>query len=1096
MSTAPWRGPAAPEDGRHAGIARSVLGAPRLVLAVWIVIVASLTALGAGVEHKLALNLAYAPGTEGARAHEIVQREFGNDEVLIVMLQGPRRVLERQGTALAVRLGDLPNVQVISPWARDATITGLQPSPNVGALVVRSDRREVGDVSALLSAVRLQLRRSVSSPVRASVAGFPAILEQVRTASAATTELGEEIALPVLALVLLLVFRSVLAALLPVVVGGAVVAATRGVLDLAVGLTQIDLFAVGVAGMMGLALGVDYSLLVVSRYREERVRARGDAAAAVVATVEASIRSIVPAGCALILAMAAATVVIPNTTVLSVSIAIVTVAALSMLSAICVVPAMLTLLGENLDRWSLPRRRLPRVGLLVRIRRIADHPRAVVLIMLAMLFLAGWAFTLKTGVGGIGLFPARTVSRIQQEEVAHKLGAGWLSPMEVVVAGRGRPVTSRSRLSALADFQRRVERAPGVQTVAGLSQLDAGAKQLFGAQDQLRSQEHGLDGLQKGLARAQQGAASVDSGLGMARNGAQALTDSLRLTSAGSKGLVGALGRAGKGSGDLARGASRASNGAGQLTAALRTAHERSGQVQDSSRLIENAMKEGNDRIKQLRQPLQVTEERLAVAWRALQRMTVGRSDPEYAAAVEALEAADQNLTGNDIRTSEQVSPAYRGLADALERVGGQFDVGSYLAEKLNQSGRQGSNGIGKLARASAQLARGLRGLAAGSARLSTGMATLDQEGSKLPPALRRQSEGSEHLTGGLGAIANGAGKLATGLGKGAATSMRLGGGPGARRAGGANQRTPSSGGSGLARLQQFSPGLFQSSYFVLAGFDGTGSEKRHQIAFLINLNNGGSVARMMVIPTGEATSAGAAQTLRRVQRYAAALGRRTGSEVLVGGTDSFEIELNRALRADVPLLRVLLSLISMFVLVLVMRALTMPAIAALINAITVGATMGLLALLFNGALLGGPGYVETPVLLVAMMVMFGLAIDYEVFVFARMREEYVRTGSTDEAIRRGLDGTAPVITGAAIIMISVFLAFAVTEYAPFRAFGVAEALGVSIDVLVVRLILIPAIMRKLGAASWWMPRWLDRLLGDRPTEALTGVLRETAEST
>jgi RND superfamily putative drug exporter len=110
-------------------------------------------------------------------------------------------------------------------------------------------------------------------------------------------------------------------------------------------------------------------------------------------------------------------------------------------------------------------------------------------------------------------------------------------------------------------------------------------------------------------------------------------------------------------------------------------------------------------------------------------------------------------------------------------------------------------------------------------------------------------------------------------------------------------------------------------------------------------------------------------------------------------------------------------------------------------------------------------------------MVMFGLGIDYEVFIFARMREEYVRTGSPADAVTNGIDHTAHVITGAAIIMISVFLAFSLSSFVTIRDFGVAQSIAVFIDAFMVRLIILPAVMRALGRWAWWMPKWLDRLL-------------------
>jgi RND superfamily putative drug exporter len=123
-------------------------------------------------------------------------------------------------------------------------------------------------------------------------------------------------------------------------------------------------------------------------------------------------------------------------------------------------------------------------------------------------------------------------------------------------------------------------------------------------------------------------------------------------------------------------------------------------------------------------------------------------------------------------------------------------------------------------------------------------------------------------------------------------------------------------------------------------------------------------------------------------------------------------------------------------------------------------------------------------VILATMMVMFALAIDYEVFVFARMREEYVRTGSTERAVENGLNQTAHVVTGAAVIMIAVFLAFSVSDLMSIRNFGVGQAIAVFIDAFIVRLIVIPAVMGWLGEWSWWMPRWLDRLMPSEGSRA------------
>jgi RND superfamily putative drug exporter len=160
-----------------------------------------------------------------------------------------------------------------------------------------------------------------------------------------------------------------------------------------------------------------------------------------------------------------------------------------------------------------------------------------------------------------------------------------------------------------------------------------------------------------------------------------------------------------------------------------------------------------------------------------------------------------------------------------------------------------------------------------------------------------------------------------------------------------------------------------------------------------------------------------------------------------------------------------------------VLRSLTIPILAALINLITVSASFGVMSLLFNDSLLGGPGYIDTSIVPAIIIVMFGLAIDYEVFIFARIREEYLRTGSTRTAVTSGLERTGPVVTGAAVIMILIFVAFSITDLISVRNFAVGQAIGIFIDAFIVRLIVVPALMLWLGERCWWCPRWLDRLL-------------------
>jgi putative drug exporter of the RND superfamily len=1082
------------------GIADLATRRSRLIAGVWIVIVGMLAIVGRDLDRELTIHPLFVDGSGSQRAHEIGLHEFGSDYSMMVMLRGPHAQVEHEGRRLAAKLDAMPNTLVITPWAQGNAIDGLSPSPRVATLIVRTRASEEEGISVVLPPVRRLVDAQVRAPVHASVAGFPVVIDALQKSSETATKLGEMIAVPVLLLVLLLVFRSVIAAVMPVVIGGAVVAATRGLLTILNGLIHLDLFAVGVVGMMGLALGVDYSLLVVSRFREERRKGNGNIGEAVQTTVLATARSVIPAGCGLIFAMTVATMILPGSVVRSVSIAVIMATLLSMVSAICVTPTLLAILGDNLDRWALPMRSSGQVAPLRWLRRLGDRPGIVVGIVLVLVLLSGWAFSLDSGVASTAFLPPGDPGRQQQEEVEQALGPGWTAPMEVVVDGHGHPIISIQRLRALARFQHHVEQDPGVKAMVGFIPIARGAERASRIEGELAKQERGLDRLATGIGKAHKGAAlntnglrkaaagsgKLAAGIGAAHGGAGALSGALQKVGHGSQQLSQGLGRVGEGSGKLAQGTSKASNGATRLSDALGKAGEQTGELTGSAHLLENAMHSGEDRLAEVRPPLQGAEERLAAAWQALQRMSSGRSDPEYAAALTAVEEANLRLTGRDIRSGEPDS-SFEGVGAGVERADGQFGVGFYLSSRLSKKGQQASKGIEKLADASGKLDRGLRRLAKGSKQVSNGVEALDRGSAQLPPALQRLGSGAEHLSGGLSLLENGAGQLSSGLGEGARKSKLLGGGLGKIESG----LTRQGGKSGLAQLQQQSPGVFHSPYFILAGLDGGSPLRRSQLSSLINLERGGSDARMLVIPNDAATTDAARQTRDRLEDDAADLARKTRTEVVVGGVAPGEMEANETVRDQSPLMRLALCLVTLLVLIPVLRSLTIPLLAALINLLTVSASFGILALLFDGSLLGGPGYVDATVIPATMMVMFGLAIDYEVFVFARIREEYVRTGSTRAAVSGGLDRTAHVVTGAAVIMISVFLAFSVSELITIRNFGVAQAIAVGIDAFIVRLIVVPAMMNRLGKWCWWMPAWLDRLLpgksirpaADQPSE-------------
>jgi RND superfamily putative drug exporter len=1064
-------------------LAAVVTGRPRAVLLVWLLAVGLLGLQGIDLDGHLSSRTIFIEGSAPERASQITVREFGEETSMVVMLRGPSGAVERQGRELERRLDAIPGTLVSSPWDPETAIAGLRPKPTVAALLLSTTETPDKGAVSVLPPVNEHVDAVVRSPVRASLAGAPVLVDSLQGSTSNAVRVGELLSIPVLMVLLLFVFRSVIAAAIPVVAGGAVVVASRGVLDTLLAFTHIDIFALNAVSMIGLALGVDYSLLIVSRYREELGKG-SDTNEAVRVTITACGRAVIPAGAGLALAMLVGMQVLPGNMLTSVALTVIISVLLSVLSALTVVPALLLLLGDRLDRWALPQRagrdsRAARWS-----RRLARRTGLAVLALTFLAVAAAGSFGLDTSFGTIDLLPKEDSGRVQQEEVREALGPGWLAPIEIVVNGGNTPITTPDRIRTLAAFQRRVERDPGVVTMTGFDRMQRGLGTAGGIDSELDAQERSMTRLDSGLSRthegvdtnstqlfkAADGARALDSAVESSHGGASTLSEGLGSVGEGSEKLVGGIDRSHESSGRLAEGTTRASSGAGELTTGLTQAEEQIDEAGGGVRVLKNALRLGDQRLSELQAPVQETSDQLAAAERALQQMTTGQADPQYQAALTAVRAALLALTGSDPVDGERPNSSYEGVGSGIERGKDQFNLGLYLADRMRESNNEASEGIGELSKGSAKLDAALHRLAAGSEKMNEAIARLSDGGHELSPALKRLGLGAGHLTNGLAQVGTGASGLADGLGVGAQASQRL-----SRAL--ARMDSGLDGGSPLSRLRDRSPGLFDSGFFYLASIDGGGSESRNQAGLLLSLDRGGRTARMLVIPRYESSSDLAVDTVERLQDAGRTLASDIDSEVVVGGVTPDLIEIDEVYRDRAPFGRIALALVGLIILVPLMRSLIVPVIAALLNVLTAAATFGLLALLFNGTLLGGPGYVDTTVIPATMMLIFGLAIDYEVFLFARMREEYEKSGSPSLALERGLSQTAHVITGAAIIMLAVFITFATSPFATVRSFGVAQAIGVAIDAFLIRLFVIPVIMRALGRWAWWMPSWLDRLI-------------------
>ena len=206
-------------------------------------------------------------------------------------------------------------------------------------------------------------------------------------------------------------------------------------------------------------------------------------------------------------------------------------------------------------------------------------------------------------------------------------------------------------------------------------------------------------------------------------------------------------------------------------------------------------------------------------------------------------------------------------------------------------------------------------------------------------------------------------------------------------------------------------------------------------------------------------------------------------SDVLVGGPTAIFIDIGERVQDRVPVFLGAVIGASFLLLMVVFRSLLVPIKAALMNVLAAGSAFGILVAIFQwgwgASLIGleGTGPIESFLPMMMFAVLFGLSMDYEVFLVSRVREEYLETGDNAEAVARGLAATSRVISAAAAIMVAVFLSFALSDQRVVKEFGIGLAIAIFLDATVIRLVLVPAAMQLMSDANWWLPDWLNRIL-------------------
>lgn len=251
------------------------------------------------------------------------------------------------------------------------------------------------------------------------------------------------------------------------------------------------------------------------------------------------------------------------------------------------------------------------------------------------------------------------------------------------------------------------------------------------------------------------------------------------------------------------------------------------------------------------------------------------------------------------------------------------------------------------------------------------------------------------------------------------------------------------------------------------------------------------------VIPKSTPTSEQTSSLVAYIRDRAQIIKAKTGVDVLVTGQTAVNIDVANKLNAALPAYAAIVILLALVLLTLAFRSLIVPIKAALGFLLSVSAALGVVVFVFQDGHFGnlvalsrpGPIISFLPVLLIGIL--FGLAMDYEVFLVSRMREQFTKTGDATQSVISGVAESGRVVTAAALIMFSVFASFIFGDNAIIKSIGLVLAIGVLADAFIVRMTLVPAVMKLLGSRAWWLPGWLERHL---PNVDIEGASLKTSE--
>jgi RND superfamily putative drug exporter len=1074
----------------------------RVSLIAFVAIALPLAISGIGALDRVHPTEAVIPGSGSAKAEELGERAFGREHHLIVLLRGRPEALDREGPAIAESIARLPDHRVLDPWRAGGP--ALRPKQSQAVLVVAVDQ-SFDDAVKSAPHLRALLRRAVRPPLSAHMLGFADINHAVLEQSKAGMERAELLAVPILVIIVILILGSPIAAAMPLFLGGCVAGAGVGLVDLINRfVTPLEATSVVLCTTMALALGVDYSLLLVARFRRELAAGASVREASSIASARAG-RTVKSAGAVLGLAMLAALVTTPADVMKSATVGVLVAMVLSLIGAIVALPPLLRWAGHDINRYQLvsPSAESGRWGrfALTVLRRPAI---AAIVVLAALLALSVPALGLETGPPDPRMLPKSSPTRADFDVIEREYGASRSVPFFVtVVAKRG--TLADGRLNELVRFERELVRDPestqvlGPATVASRTAALASAPSALrraGAElrdgrsgaarleEGLRQAADGAGELAPGVSAAAAGAAELNAGNAAAQRGATQLDAGVDAIRAGAAALRGGVALQLDGARALHRGSVVAGDGAKTIAEKLALVEREMRAAEPGVTELATGIEQGADGLRRLVEPADLADEKASEALEALEDMLpTSKADPSYLRAYTAVATVVGALSGRDPQTGQPVREGYRGLPASLRQLASQASEAAAGTRELRDSIARLTSGIDQLGTGAVALADGLEALSAGNGQLAGGTARLFAGAMRLEDGLGQLSGGTGQLENGIGELGAGSGQLAEALSAGAGELPVLVTGLDALHAG---SRSFQARIGTLANDMDDTRALallLGSGYAKIAAIATAPTSQRRAAAWAINWDRGGGAVRYLVAQRASYQSGASVQGLPtradnpfrdRLEKRAHELAGRTGATARVGGPAAKLEDFDEAAQDSLPWLVIVVVLVIYLAFVPILRSLILPFIAVMLNVVTLVASFGVLAIAYGPPrLLGGPGYVDDIMVMVVFTVAFAASIDYTIFILDRMREGYDRTRSVDGAIAYGIEGTAGVLTGAAMILVGVFLVLMTSPLESLRQLGLGVSVALILDATAIRLVLLPAAVRLAGERAWHTPRWL-----------------------